>query len=134
MAPVIYPLFRELIASGCRSLQFPLIPLIGPLVEQLRPTDRAEPPRRQAERLAGVPIADGRRWPSSPGRPAAPPARRARSADQPAGADGERGDGDDAEDHDPGAAWHPREACQLVGVRALGPAPPPLVLQLHDRP
>src|SRR6266700_6632166 len=54
------------------------------------------------------------------------------SADQPAGTDRERGDGDDAEDRDPGSARHRGEACQLVGVRAPGPAPPPLAVQFDD--
>src|SRR5258707_2411232 len=60
--------------------------------------------------------------------------RPSAEADQPEAADYQRSQGEDAEDRDPDSARHPREACELVGVRALGSAPSTLAMQFHYRP
>src|SRR5260221_4111902 len=60
--------------------------------------------------------------------------RPSAEADQPEAADNQRSQGEDAEDRDPDSARHPREACELVGVRALGSAPSTLAMQFHYRP
>src|SRR5258707_12154129 len=59
--------------------------------------------------------------------------RPSAEADQPEAADNQRSQGEDAEDRDPDSARHPREARELVGVRALGSAPSTLAMQSHYR-